>query len=73
MRGTNSLIQNLGPGTLYVGSNLVTKDDGVQVLPGQAIQLGAVSLIGLIAESGSCDVRVQVGAAGIFDASTPAP
>lgn len=65
INGNNTLIQNLGPGTLYVGPGVEDTTDGIRVLAGQALLLGAVSTVQLVASGSNCDVRLLPGAVSI--------
>lgn len=61
----NSLIQNLGPGILYLESGAATVGGSLRVAVGEAVSiLGNITMHG-IASSGDCDVRILTPASGI--------
>lgn len=62
----NSLIQNLGPGVLYVDTNgAATEDNGVKVDVGQAISLTGTTGASGFALGADCDVRIAQPATGL--------
>lgn len=66
---SNSLIQNLGPDTLYVGEGSVSASTGIRVDVGKAIAIGTVNGTLYAVSAGSSDVRVLGRATGVFLAS----
>ena len=63
--GTQVLVQNLGPGVLYVGAGGLTAANGVQVPVGRSVTLsGGGSVWGVSTDSS--DVRFQAGVTGIY-------
>jgi hypothetical protein len=62
----NGLVQNLGPGVLYVdNSSSVDEDTSVRVDVGQAISLAGLTTLHGVASGDDCDVRVLQLANGI--------
>lgn len=67
-----SLIQNLGPDTLYINEGSVTAQTGVRVSVGEALVVGTSNDTLYAVSDGSSDVRVLGRATGIFSAEAPA-
>ena len=65
------LIQNLGPGDLFVGAAAVTSATGVKISAGDSITMGYSSQPTYIVSSATSDARLMYGATGIFDTATP--
>lgn len=61
----NGIVQNLGPGVLYVDTGSVDEGTGVRVEVGQAISLTSNTQLHGIASGSDCDVRVIQLASGI--------
>lgn len=62
--GTAILVQNLGPGDLYVSTGAVTVGTGIKVPINRAITLTGGGSLNVIS-SDTSDVRYQAGATGI--------
>lgn len=60
--GTNTLLQNKGPGTLYVGPGVTNSSSGIAVGVNEYFHLEGVSSMDMVAIGGNCDVRLQVAA-----------
>lgn len=58
--GTDTLVQNKGPGTLYVGPGVTSAASGVAVAVNDFMKLEGVSSMDMVAIGGNCDVRLQV-------------
>jgi len=58
-RRKSIVIQNLGPGILYIGGAGVTSSNGFMLVPNSVISLetSASAPISVVNASGSCDVR----------------
>lgn len=66
------LIQNLGPGNVFIGGSNVTEEDGLLIKPNQALAVGYTNTSVYAVSDDTADVRVLVRGAGIFS-SMPEP
>lgn len=67
---SSQLIQNLGPGLLYIGDSSVSASTGVQVDVGKSIALNYSNNSLYAVSSSTSDVRTVDAGSGIFGASS---
>lgn len=60
--GNDTLVQNLGPGILYVGPLVEDATTGIKLDVGSYLRLTGVSSMDMVAIGDDCDVRLQVAA-----------
>lgn len=68
---SGALVQNLGPGVLYIGSTAIgtpITEQGLRLGPGESMYWAGGSNIKALASvgDGDCDVRIQGGVTGHF-------
>lgn len=66
------LIQNLGPGAIYVGDSAVAPATGFRVAAGEALAVGTATSTIYAVSDGTSDVRAMSRATGIFSIEIPA-
>lgn len=68
------LIQNLGPDTLYVGeTDAVDEENGIQLLVGEALSVGATNVSIYAVSEAASDVRILSRGLGFFHVPAPTP